>query len=151
MNLAVLVGSVVETMRPVVEANGLRLAVELKEGVAVMGDAERLRQVVYNLLDNAIKYTPEGGSVDVRVEQRQGNAVLTVRDTGIGIPAEHLPHVFDRFYRVDKARSRTRGGTGLGLSIVRSIVQAHGGQVFLESNPGTGTTCTVTFPVSPEG
>ncbi len=148
VNLTALVASVVETMRPVAEANGLRLVVELIEGITVAGAGGRLRQVVYNLLDNAIKYTPEGGRVEVRVGSSRDNVILAVRDTGIGIPAEHLPRVFDRFYRVDKARGRERGGTGLGLSIARSIVQAHGGQIVVESDSASGTTCTVSFPLS---
>ena len=88
---------------------------------------------------------------EVRPAQRDGSAVVSVRDTGIGIPPEHLPRVFDRFYRVDKARTRAEGGTGLGLSIVRSIVGAHGGTVELASTPGQGTTCTVTLPEQPFG
>src|SRR5205823_4427704 len=85
--------------------------------VRVAGDGARLRQVFFNLLDNAIKYTPEGGRVEVRVEARGADAVVVVRDTGVGIPAEHLPHVFDRFYRVDRARTREQGGAGLGLTL----------------------------------
>jgi signal transduction histidine kinase len=100
-------------------------------------------------LDNAIKYTPEGGAVTVEFGRRDRAAVVTVRDTGIGIPEEHLPRVFDRFYRVDKARSRAQGGTGLGLSIARSIVTAHGGNIELTSLLGKGTTCTVTLPEEP--
>jgi signal transduction histidine kinase len=107
-----------------------------------------LRQVFYNLLDNALKYTPEGGAVEVRAGGQAGTAVVSVRDTGIGIPAEHLPRVFDRFYRVDKGRSRAEGGTGLGLSIARSIVAAHGGRIDLASTPGYGTVCTVTLPLA---
>src|SRR5207302_98254 len=96
-------------------------------------------------LDNALKYTPEGG-VTVRAGRRGPAAVLTVQDTGIGIPAEHLRRVFDRFYRVDKARSREQGGTGLGLSIAESIIAAHGGTIELASTLGRGTTCTVRLP-----
>src|SRR5262249_24061161 len=95
---------------------------------------------------NALKYTPEGGQVEVQVEARGRDAVVTVRDTGVGIPAEHLPRVIDRFYRVDRARSREEGGTGLGLSIAQSIVAAHGGRSEGSSTPGRGTTCTVTLP-----
>src|SRR5207247_87100 len=102
----------------------------------------------YNLLDNAIKYTPEGGTVEISSEARDKHAVVTVRDTGIGIAPEHLPRVFDRFYRVDKARSRDQGGTGLGLSIARTIVAAHGGQIDVASVAEKGTTCTVTLPRS---
>ena len=111
-------------------------------------DDVRLRQVFYNLLDNAIKYTPEGGTVEISSEARDKHAVVTVRDTGIGIAPEHLPRVFDRFYRVDKARSRDQGGTGLGLSIARTIVAAHGGQIDVASVAEKGTTCTVTLPRS---
>jgi len=117
----------------------------------MQGDAARLRQVFYNLLDNAIKYTPQGGEIIVRIEQKDRAAVVTFRDTGIGIPPEHLPRVFDRFYRVDKSRSREQGGTGLGLSIAKTIVTAHGGQIELASVPGRGTTCTVTVPTEPNG
>jgi signal transduction histidine kinase len=135
-------------MRPLAESRGLRLAVR-HDPVRVSGDEVRLRQVFYNLLDNAIKHTPAGGEVGVRVEARGGDAVVTVRDNGEGIPPEHLPRVFDRFYRVDRARSREHGGTGLGLSIVKSVVAAHGGHIELESAPGRGTTCTVTLPRRP--
>jgi heavy metal sensor kinase len=148
IDLVSLVGDVTETMRPLAEAKGLRLQAVGARPVRVRGDAGRLRQVFYNLLDNAIKYTPEGGEVEARVEARDGQARTTIRDTGVGIPPEHLPHVFDRFYRVDKARSREQGGTGLGLSITRSIVNAHGGHVELDSTPGRGTTCTLTLPLS---
>jgi signal transduction histidine kinase len=104
--------------------------------------------VLYNVLDNALKYTPQG-TVRVWGARRADVAVLTVQDTGIGIAPEHLPRVFDRFYRVDKARSREQGGTALGLSIARSIVTAHGGTIELKSTPGQGTTCTVTLPGGP--
>jgi heavy metal sensor kinase len=147
VDLAAVVERVVETMRPLAEAKNIRLVARAKDALRVHGDEERLRQVFYNLLDNAIKYTPEGGTVEVRLERSDGAAKVTVRDTGIGIPVEHLPHVFERFYRVDKARSRAEGGTGLGLSIVQSLVAAHGGGVELASTPGQGTTCTVRLPV----
>jgi heavy metal sensor kinase len=149
VDLAGLVRGVVETMRPLAEVRGLRLRLEGGDGVEVRGDGARLREVFYNLVDNAIKYTPEGGEVEVRSGRAGRQAVVTVRDTGVGISPEHLPHVFDRFYRVDKARSREQGGTGLGLSIARSIVTAHGGTITLESPPGRGTTCTVTLPAGP--
>jgi two-component system sensor histidine kinase BaeS len=111
-----------------------------------LGDAPRLRQVFYNLVDNALKFTPEGGAVTVTADGRDGNVVVTVCDTGAGIAPEHLPRVFDRFYRADKARSREQGGTGLGLSIARSIVTAHGGRIELASTVGKGTVCTVVLP-----
>jgi heavy metal sensor kinase len=146
VDLAALLNEATETMRPLAEVKRLRLHVGRPAGVHVQGDAARLRQVFYNLLDNAIKYTPEGGTVEARVEARDGRAVAIVRDSGTGIPEEHLPHVFERFYRVDKARTRAAGGTGLGLSIAHSIVAAHGGQIELRSAPGEGTTASVTLP-----
>jgi heavy metal sensor kinase len=145
VDLAALTQGVAETMRPLAESRGLRLDVEAGGPLPVSGDAARLRQVLYNVLDNAIKYTPEG-RVTVRLARRDHAVGITVQDTGIGIPAEHLPRVFDRFYRVDKARSREQGGTGLGLSIAQSIVAAHGGTIELSSTPGQGTTCVVTLP-----
>jgi heavy metal sensor kinase len=146
VDLATLLASVVETMRPLAEAKGLRLEYERDGPAATPGDETRLRQVFYNLLDNAIKYTPAGGTVAVALgRQRHANRVV-VRDSGIGIPPEHLPHVFNRFYRVDQSRSRELGGTGLGLSIARGIILAHGGDIELTSAPGEGTTCAVTLP-----
>jgi anti-sigma regulatory factor (Ser/Thr protein kinase) len=111
-------------------------------------DPSRLKQVVVNLLDNAIKYTPEGGKVSISVTRRDHRAILEVADTGLGISANDLPHIFDRFYRADKARSRQTGGTGLGLSIVRSICQAHGGQVTVNSAEGRGSRFRVELPLS---
>jgi heavy metal sensor kinase len=147
LDLTALAVGTAETMRPLAEAGGVRLAADGTAPVWVEGDEARLRQVFFNLLDNAINYTPEGGHVEVRVEAVDGLAIATVRDTGEGIPAEHLPHVFDRFYRVDKARSRERGGTGLGLSIVRSVVAAHGGSIELDSALGRGTSARVLLPL----
>jgi heavy metal sensor kinase len=149
VGLAALVGGVADTMRPLAEAKGLTLRVEAPEPVSVRGDAARLREVFFNILDNGIKYTPEGGEIKVRLSRHGSEAVVTVRDTGIGIQAEHLPHVFDRFYRVDRARSRAEGGTGLGLSIAQSIVAAHGGRIELASTLGQGSTCTVRMPAEP--
>jgi heavy metal sensor kinase len=150
VNLAALVGEVAETMRPLADAKELRLDVEVNGATWVLGDAPRLREVFFNLIDNGIKYTPEGGEVALWVGQNGLEAVVTVRDTGIGIPPEHVPHIFDRFYRVDKARSRAEGGTGLGLSIAQSIAGAHGGRIELASTLGQGTTCTVRLPADTE-
>jgi heavy metal sensor kinase len=147
VDLAGMVKDVAETLRPVAENKGLHLHSETNGPVLVSGDNLGLRQVFFNVLDNAIKYTPPSGDVRIELSQRDGEVVVTIRDTGIGIPGEHLPHVFDRFYRVDKARSRAEGGTGLGLSIARSTVVAHGGCIELTSAPGQGTTCTVSLPV----
>jgi heavy metal sensor kinase len=145
VDLAGMVKDVAETLRPVAENKGLHLRAETHGPVRVSGDNLGLRQVFFNVLDNAIKYTPSGGEVEVGVTPMDGEALVTIRDTGIGIAADHLPHVFDRFYRVDKARSRAEGGTGLGLSIARSTVLAHGGRIELTSAPSQGTTCKVTL------
>jgi heavy metal sensor kinase len=147
VDVGALVGRVTETMRPLADAKGLDLRWEpTANGRLVPGDETRLREVFYNVLDNAIKYTPPGGRIVIRLVHQDRAAVVTLRDTGIGIAAEHLARVFDRFYRVDKGRSREQGGTGLGLSIAKTIVAAHGGRIELESSPGQGTTCTVTLP-----
>jgi heavy metal sensor kinase len=150
VNLIALVGDVAETMRPLAEAKELCLGVEANGPACVSGDAARLREIFFNLIDNAIKYTPKGGEIQVRIGHNGLDAVVTVRDSGIGIAAEHLSHVFDRFYRVDKARTRAEGGTGLGLSIAQSIAVAHGGRIELDSAPSQGTTCTVRLPKAPK-
>ena len=137
----------VHALRPAAEKANLTLHAELAEDVHLTGDESKLRQVVYNLIDNAVKYTPEGGTVEVTLRADSREAILTVRDTGIGIPAEDVAHIFDRFYRVDKARSRATGGTGLGLSIVRQMVQLHGGEITVDSAADKGSTFTVTLPV----
>ncbi len=130
-------------------ATNVRVSLGTEDQAQVMGDPDRLKQLFLNLVDNAIKYTPAGGEV-VLSFQCQGSWVwVQVSDTGIGIPAEDLPRIFDRFYRVDKARSREQGGTGLGLSIVKWIVDAHGGQIDVESEVGKGTRFTVRLPVAP--
>ena len=112
------------------------------ENISITGDAYRLKQLLSNLVNNAIKYTPEGGSITLSLFRESEWARLEVSDTGIGIPPEHLPHMFDRFYRVDKARSRAGGGTGLGLAIVKGIAEQHGGRVTVASEPGKGSTFT---------
>jgi two-component system, OmpR family, sensor kinase len=128
------------------------VTVELAEvdQVIVRGDEDRLKQVILNLVDNSIKYTPSGGSVQLRLRKEDGRAILSVTDTGVGIPAEDLPHIFDRFYRVDKSRNREQGGSGLGLAIVKWVVQAHGGRIQVESSVGAGTTFTVNLPLAPQ-
>jgi two-component system phosphate regulon sensor histidine kinase PhoR len=105
-----------------------------------------VKQIVVNLLDNAIKYTSEGGSVELLVETRGNKSILEVRDTGIGIPVAALPHICERFYRADKARSRHSGGAGLGLSIVKSICAALGGELSISSNEGEGTRVRIELP-----
>ncbi|MCC6359295.1 MAG: heavy metal sensor histidine kinase [Phycisphaerales bacterium] len=147
MRLDGAVGDVVDLYAPLAEERGIMLNGSIAGELWIDGDDGRLRQMLGNLLDNAIKHTPAGGRVDVILTGVDGRAELTVRDTGTGIPPEHLPHVFDRFYRADRARTR-EGGAGLGLAISRTIVEGHRGAVRLESAPGTGTVITVTLPAA---
>ena len=114
----------------------------------ILGDAERLRQMLINLINNAIQYTTPGGQVDLSLERDENQAQITISDTGQGIAPEDLPFIFDRFYRTDKARSRAAGGTGLGLSIVKWVVDAHGGEIDVESELGEGTTFRVRLPLA---
>ena len=151
LDLSRLAEDTLHTLAPVAEKAGLTIAASITPGVCITGDATKLCSIIYNLADNAIKYTPEGGEIRVTLSARGKHAILTVQDNGIGIPPEEQAHVFDRFYRVDKARSRATGGTGLGLSIVRQMVQLHGGDITLTSVPGEGSTFTVTLPVRKEG
>ncbi len=125
------------------------VGIELTEvdQVTVLGDADRLKQLMLNLVENAVKYTPPGGEVSLSLSKKAGWAFFEVSDTGIGIPPENLPHVFDRFYRVDKARTRAQGGSGLGLSIAKWVAQAHGGAIRVTSQVGEGTTFSVTLPL----
>ena len=123
------------------------------EPVIVPVDASRIRQLILNLVTNAVKYTPSGGSVRMQLGQSDGRVTLTVADTGIGIAAGDLPHIFDRFWRADSARTRTgeRPGAGLGLAICKWIAEAHGGTIEVQSRPGRGTTFTVTLPKEAAG
>ncbi|HEX6623095.1 MAG TPA: heavy metal sensor histidine kinase [Pyrinomonadaceae bacterium] len=150
-DLAELAGTMTEFLRLLAEDKNISLSSRTRGPVGVEGDPARLKQVVVNLLDNAIKYTPEGGSVEVSVEASGNRAVLQVSDSGVGIPGDALPHVFERFYRVDKARSRHLGGTGLGLAIVKSICAAHGGRVSVESEEGKGSRFRVELPLARNG
>lgn len=128
-------------------AHGQTLVLETFEPATVLGDADRLKQLFLTLLDNALKYTPPMGSVTVDLCRNGSQAEVIVRDTGVGIPPDALPHVFERFYRADPARARDPGGTGLGLAIAHWIVEQHGGAIRAASQPGQGTTVTVTLPL----
>ncbi|HEX4121367.1 MAG TPA: ATP-binding protein [Verrucomicrobiae bacterium] len=147
-DLARLAGSTADQMALLAEDKGISVDCELEDKVVVEGDQSRIKQVVVNLLDNAIKYTPNGGSIHLRVRAREGEATLEVTDTGIGIPSVALPHVFERFFRVDAAHSREVEGAGLGLAIVKSICAAHGGHVDVESAENRGSTFKVSLPLS---
>ena len=130
------------------EERRIKLHTELQPRVSLRGDRAQLGLLLSSLIDNALRYTPAKGSVCVRLETTESRAVLQVADTGEGIPASELPRVFERFYRVDKARARQTGGTGLGLAIVRHVAEAHGGTVRVDSELAHGSTFTVTLPVA---
>lgn len=147
VNLSALVTATAVEMKILAQEKSIGLHVSSEDDVWVNGDRTRLQQVVVNLIDNAIKYTPEGGRVDIRLREESHRAVLEVADDGVGIPAHAIPHVFERFYRVDKARSRASGGAGLGLSIVKSICAAHGGGIRVLSEGGRGSCFRVDLPV----
>jgi len=144
-DLSQTVWNCVELLRPLAAERGIRIQCELPP-VEAPGDAERLAQVVTNLLANAVQYNKPNGEVRVTTKLQGGLVLLTVSDTGPGIPAEHLPHVFERFYRADPSRSS--GQTGLGLAISKAIVEAHGGTIEVSSRPGEGTTFTVVLPAN---
>jgi len=147
-DFAKLAATTAEQMCLLAEDKGLRLSCETNEPVFVSGDSFRLKQVIVNLLDNAIKYTPSGGSVRLRVLAEGTQAICEVVDNGIGIPPEAIPHVFDRFFRVEKTRSRELGGAGIGLSIVKAICTAHGASVEVESREGKGSCFRVRLPLA---
>lgn len=149
LDLAEVTTESVELLRPLADARKITLTNETTS-LSLVGDRERLGQVVTNLLANAIRYNQEGGRVDVRVERVNGHAVVSVSDNGIGIAAEELPNIFRRFYRVDKARTRSDGGSGLGLAICQSVVEAHGGELTARSEPQQGTTLEVRLPLLPK-
>jgi heavy metal sensor kinase len=147
LDLGELTRTAVEQMRLLADEKKIRVNFDGGPALHVLGDPIRLRQVVVNLVDNAIKYTPEEGTISVSSTATDGKAVLEVRDTGIGIPQQAIPYVFERFYRVDGARSRYLGGTGLGLAIVKSICTAFGGSVSVQSIAGSGTVFRVELPL----
>ena len=138
--------SVSERLRHKALSSGVSLVDDYRASLEVYGDAFLLEQAFANLIDNAIKYTPRGGKVTVSTEEKDGNVLVIVSDTGIGIPEEEIPHLFERFYRVDKERSRKAGGTGLGLSIADWIVKAHRGTISVESRLAEGTDFIVSLP-----
>jgi len=152
VNLPQVVEMAVDAMAGAAAAKGIRITTEIDGSLpGVLGDGERLQQVVWNLVANAVKFTPPGGRVEVRLGQRGGSAAIVVADSGIGIEADFLPHVFERFRQADSSASRRYEGLGLGLSIVRHLVELHGGRVFAESaGPGAGSTFAVELPLPAE-
>ena len=151
VDLSAVVQRAVDLLAAAAREHQVRISVEEESVPTVAGDADSIERMVLNLLDNAIKYNRSEGEVTVRLTQEEQSVVLEVSDTGIGIPPESLPRIFERFYRVDKGRSRDEGGTGLGLAIVKHVVQAHGGQVEVESRTGKGTAFRVKLPAGGAG
>jgi signal transduction histidine kinase len=144
VDVAAVIGAAIDTVRPAADARGVAIARETREGLVVHADADRLQQVVWNLLTNAVKFTPPGGTVHVSTAVRDGMIETTVQDTGVGIAPGFLAHVFDRFRQAESGINRPHGGLGLGLSIVKHLVEAHGGEVFATSDgPGKGARFTV--------
>lgn len=143
VNLSKLVGKLSSDVEMLCRDKGLNYELGQMGNLVVKGDRTKLRQLLLNILDNAIRYTPRGGKISVSVRPEGEMAVVSVSDTGIGIPLEDLPYIFDRFYRVDKARSRSEGGSGLGLAIAKRIAEMHGGKIEIESKVGTGSTFRV--------
>jgi signal transduction histidine kinase len=145
INLAALVDEVVELYHDVAEEKGVKLSTNVLNELYLRADRVRLRQVLANLVDNAVKYTPSGGRVDIEASKKGQQAVLLVKDTGIGIPIDEIPRIWDRLYRGDKSRSQR--GLGLGLSLVKAVVQAHHGQVKASFNPSGGSVFSVYLPL----
>jgi signal transduction histidine kinase len=144
VDVAALFAESAELYADLAEEKDLAVTVTAPSGLQLDGDRNRLRQVLANLLDNAVKYTPRGGSISLDARADEGAVVLEMRDTGVGIPADDVPRIWDRLYRADASRSER--GLGLGLSLVRAIVEAHGGRVAVSSTPGAGSAFTLTFP-----
>jgi heavy metal sensor kinase len=148
VRLDALAVDVIDHMRLVAEEKGILIRAVVPLPTSVNGDADRLRRLLLNLLDNAIKFTPAGGQVELTIEHVDGAALVRIRDTGVGISAEHFTRIFERFYRVDPARESTQGGAGLGLAICKAIVQLHGGEIEAESAPGQGTCIRFRLPLT---
>jgi two-component system phosphate regulon sensor histidine kinase PhoR len=149
--LAGVASAALATAKPLAEQRGIQIAAQLpSQPLTVEADARQLELALLNLMDNAIKYNSPGGKVALALTRSGEEAVLSVTDTGPGIPAEHLPRIFERFYRVDKNRSREQGGTGLGLAIVKHVAQAHGGRVEVKSRVGQGSQFSLILPLVSE-
>jgi len=147
LDVGELVSSVAEAMGPIAASRNIRLSVATADAVEVLGDQTRLTQLIINLVDNALAHTPANGEVELRASRAGAQAVLEVIDTGTGITAEDLPHVFQRFFRAQGDRNREGGGAGLGLALCQSIAQAHSREIELHSEPGRGTHVTVRLPL----
>ena len=149
VDLGELVTASAQALQPLAGERKVALDIAVAPGMDVRGNPDQLRQLIVILVDNALRYTPEGGQVTVDARRIDGSAVVAVSDTGIGIDPDALEHVFERFYRADEARTRAFGGSGLGLSIAEQLVTGHGGRISAESAPGRGSTFTVSLPLGP--
>ena len=148
-DMGVLLSDVVDTLSLVAKEQGHRLTLQTESRFDMFyGDRDRLEQLLYNIISNSIKYTPNGGKITVTAGQLYGSVYIRVKDNGIGIPEKDIGRLFERFYRVDKARSREKGGTGLGLAISKSIVDAHGGTISIKSRVNVGTEVTISLPMT---
>lgn len=147
IHIAPTIRRVERMLAPAAKAAGITMKLNLEESCPVLILEDDLYQIVFNLMENGIKYNVPGGSLTVKLKREKDDALLTVTDTGLGIPADALPHIFERFYRADKSRSRATGGSGLGLSIVHTIVKSNGGTIQAESQDNRGSTFTVSFPL----
>ncbi|MCX8131129.1 MAG: ATP-binding protein [Clostridia bacterium] len=145
-NLKSIVEEVLSILQGVAEKKGITVTDEIDSNITIIANKDRIKQMLINLIDNAIKYNSENGAVNVKSYRSEGKVVIIVSDTGIGIAQEHIPRIFERFYRVDKGRSRNMGGTGLGLSIVKHIVNLYNGDIRVNSNPGKGTEFIIQLP-----
>ncbi len=150
VDLRILLTNLLSHFKILVDEHQIQLGSVLDEVETVFGDQLRLRQLLVNLLSNAIRYTPAGGKINITLKDVDKGVEIAVADTGIGIPAEDIPRIFDRFYRADKARSRQYGGSGLGLSIVKWIGDAHRGAIKVDSGVGEGSVFIVTLPTEKE-
>jgi signal transduction histidine kinase len=146
IDLAKVVQEACKLFEPTAEDKGIALGCHLPGESHILGDTQMIQRMLSNLLDNAIKYTPPGGSVRVSVSENDGQVVVSIKDTGIGISPRDLPHIFERFYRGDESRSQS--GIGLGLSLARAIARSHGGDIATASTPNQGSTFTITLPKS---
>ena len=147
LSIAQLIKENAHRLQPIANQKGQKIVLQLQDSCDIYADKSKLNQVIYNLMENAVKYTQASGVIRVTLQRQGRNAIFRVSDNGPGIPKENLPHIFDRFYRVDKARSREKGGTGLGLSIVHQLVLLHGGSINVESEEGRGATFIVELPL----
>jgi histidine kinase len=150
LNLAESIQTISRHLQPIFQDKNIRLEINLPQTLqAVTADPDRLEQILVNLLSNAVNYTPEAGVIEISAVNEDKMVRISVRDNGIGISAEHLPHIFTRFYRIDKSRARPGGGTGIGLTISKHLVEAHGGKIRVESaGPGKGSIFSFTLPVA---